>query len=126
MSYLGVHILVDLYDCDRDLNDEKDIERLMITAALEARATVLHSYTHKFQPQGVSCVVVISESHLSIHTWPEFKQAQVDIFTCGSNALPQIAVECITRALRAKNTTIEKKWRGMLPDAVERIRNRQV
>lgn len=131
-EHLGTHILLDLYECERDLNNEGDIEKLMVAAALEARTTVLHSYSHKFSPQGVSCVVVISESHLSIHTWPEFKQAQVDVFTCGNNALPEVATNCITKALKAKRAVIHQQHRGTIDTQptscklLERIQARQV
>lgn len=113
-EHLGTHILLDLYECETDLNNEKYIENMMIAAAVEARTTVLHSYSHKFSPQGVSCIVVISESHLSIHTWPEFKQAQVDVFTCGDNALPEVATAFITRVLKAKRADTYQKQRGVI------------
>jgi len=131
-EHLGTHILLDLYECEQDLNNETVIKEIMIAAALEAKTTVLHSYSHKFSPQGVSCIVVIAESHLSIHTWPEFKQAQVDVFTCGNNALPQVATNCITTALKAKRTVAYQQYRGAIDRQTsncklfERIQARQV
>lgn len=111
-GYLGTHVLLDFYDCTRDLNNPDSLEKLLVDAALKAHTTVLHSYSHKFSPQGVSCVVVISESHLSIHTWPEYGQAQLDVFTCGDNALPTLAVDYLQKELNPKRAVIHRQKRG--------------
>lgn len=111
-EYLGTHVLLDFYECTQDLNNPEEIEKLLVAAAVKAHTTVLHSYSHQFSPQGVSCVVVISESHLSIHTWPEYKQAQLDIFTCGSNALPTLAVDYLQTELNPKRAVIHRQKRG--------------
>ncbi|MEX2483396.1 MAG: polyamine aminopropyltransferase [Brumimicrobium sp.] len=84
MSALGNHILVEFMRCDPDImNDVSGIERDMVEAARKAGATVINSTFHHFSPYGVSGVVVIEESHLAIHTWPEYGYAAVDLFTCG-------------------------------------------
>lgn len=84
MSALGNHILVEFMNCDPDImNDVSGIERDMVEAAKVAGATVINSTFHHFSPYGVSGVVVIQESHLAIHTWPEYGYAAVDLFTCG-------------------------------------------
>jgi S-adenosylmethionine decarboxylase len=111
-KYLSIHILLDLYGCTLDLNDMELIHKLMLEAALKAKTTVLNSYAHQFTPQGVSCVVVISESHLSIHTWPEFKHAEIDVFTCGDNALPTLAVDYLQTRLNPLRAVIHKQKRG--------------
>lgn len=81
---LGHHILVEFMGCDPHLmNDVSMIEREMVAAAQKANATVINSTFHHFSPYGVSGVVVIQESHLAIHTWPEYGYAAVDLFTCG-------------------------------------------
>jgi len=81
---LGNHILVEFMNCDpRVMNDAASIERDMVEAAKKAGATVINSTFHHFSPFGVSGVVVIQESHLAIHTWPEWGYAAVDLFTCG-------------------------------------------
>lgn len=85
MSALGNHILVEFTGCKPEiLNDVIAIERDMVDAALTAKMTVINSTFHHFSPYGVSGVVVIQESHLAIHTWPEYGYAAVDIFTCGT------------------------------------------
>ena len=84
MNALGRHILVEFLNCKADvLNDVVQIEKAMVEAAQIAGATVINSTFHHFSPYGVSGVVVIQESHLAIHTWPEYRYAAVDLFTCG-------------------------------------------
>ena len=86
---LSKHLLVDLYGCPADLlNDVAALEKVMIEAAQRAGATVINSMFHHFSPFGVSGVVVIQESHLTIHTWPEQGFAAVDLFTCGTQTKP--------------------------------------
>jgi len=81
---LGNHILVEFMNCEPHImNDVTTIERIMVDAARKAGATVINSTFHHFSPYGVSGVVVIQESHLAIHTWPEYGYAAVDLFTCG-------------------------------------------
>jgi S-adenosylmethionine decarboxylase len=111
-KYLSVHVLLDLYGCALNLNNPEMIHSLMLEAAKKAKTTVLNSYVHQFAPQGVSCVVVISESHLSIHTWPEFGHAEVDVFTCGENALPSIAIDFLSRVFEPQRAVLYRKERG--------------
>ena len=81
---LGKQIIVELYDCKSDLlSNPEMINEIMCAAAEAMKATIVTSTFHHFSPLGVSGVVVIKESHLTIHTWPEFSYAAVDIFTCG-------------------------------------------
>lgn len=117
MQALGVHILVEFYDCDKDiLNDVSALEISLNQAAEKSGATIVGSHFHTFNPHGVSGVVVIAESHLSIHTWPEYGYAAVDIFTCGDTLEPGKGFHVLKKALKAKNTaTIEMK-RGQLHD----------
>lgn len=83
---LGKHYIVECYDCSVEiLNDAAALESILIDAACRAGATVIDSTFRTFEPQGVSGVVVIAESHLTVHTWPEHRYAAVDIFTCGSS-----------------------------------------
>src|SRR4051812_17412892 len=87
----GRHLMVEYTGCDRQvLNDLKRIETLMNEAAIAARANVVSSVFQPFSPQGVTGVVVVEESHLSIHTWPECGYAAVDFYTCGE-AMPELA-----------------------------------
>ncbi len=113
MSSLGRHILVEYYDCNPDkINDVPHIEKSMIDAAVKAGATIINSNFHHFSPFGVSGVVVIEESHLAIHTWPEYGYAAVDIFTCGESVDPWIAYEFMKNAFEADNGSAIETKRG--------------
>jgi S-adenosylmethionine decarboxylase proenzyme len=103
LQALGKHVLAELYGCDREvLNSPELIENYMKRAAIECGATIVNSVFHSFNPHGISGVVVIAESHLAIHTWPEYGYAAVDVFTCGITVNPQIAIDRLKEYLLAK------------------------
>ncbi len=113
MKALGVHILIELEDCNRKLLDDlKKIEAVMLEAARKAKTTIIESRFHRFSPFGISGVVVIAESHLTIHTWPEHGYAAVDIFTCGEVLQPNLASRYLIEALDSKNPSIVELDRG--------------
>lgn len=115
MEALGQHLLVELYECNKNiLNDEDKVKKILTSAANVCGATVLNTSSHKFSPQGVSAIVMIAESHLSIHTWPEYSYAAGDVFTCGNNLKPENAVEYLVKNLEAKNFTLHEIKRGTL------------
>jgi S-adenosylmethionine decarboxylase len=115
LNALGKHLLLELKDCDREvLNDLSFLKNTLPTAAIEAGATVLGESFHQFNPHGVSGVVVIAESHLFIHTWPEHGYAAVDIFTCGDSVQPEKAAQILIRELRAKSHSMLEIQRGIL------------
>jgi len=115
LEQLGRHILVEYYNCDTEiLKDHKKIEDMMVEAAKRAKATVVESVFHVFNPWGVSGAVVISESHLTIHTWPEYGYAAVDLFTCGDTVNPWIAFDHLTKELKAEKTESMEVTRGMV------------
>ena len=117
MKPLGRHVLAEIYGCKFDiLNDIKKVEKIMVDAALEAGAEVREYVFHKFSPQGVSGVVVISESHLAIHTWPELGYAAVDVFTCGDRVNPWDACNYLTEKFGAEHLTAKETKRGILPE----------
>jgi S-adenosylmethionine decarboxylase len=110
---LGRQLLAELFGCDRGvLNDRAAIEMIMNSAAVSSGATVVRSVFHLFNPNGISGVVVIAESHLAIHTWPEFRYAAVDIFTCGDDVDPWKAHDYIKRELRAETASTVEMSRG--------------
>ena len=97
------HFLLELYRCDREkLNDESFLRCTLDNAAKLANAKVLHLISNKFEPQGVTAIALLAESHLSIHTWPESNYSAVDIFTCGQNMKPEIACKYLIEALIAE------------------------
>jgi S-adenosylmethionine decarboxylase len=104
---------VELYDCDSKLlNDISFIKETMLAAAKKSGATVLGESFHQFSPQGVSGVIIIAESHLTIHTWPEHGYAGADIFTCGTRVKPEKAAEVIIARLKPVTHSIVKLDRG--------------
>lgn len=112
---LGRQLIVELFGCDRDLLDSIDkLRRALIEAAKASRSTVIGHVFHKFSPQGVSGVIVIAESHLAIHTWPEYGYAAVDIFTCGKHTDPWGALAVIKEALKPKRIAVMEVRRGLM------------
>ena len=97
------HLLLELYRCDYEkLNDESFLRCAISKAAKFANATVLNLISNKFEPQGVTAIALLAESHLSIHTWPESHYSAVDIFTCGKNMKPEIASKYLIEVLMAE------------------------
>lgn len=115
MEFLGKQFFVELYDCDElHLNDSDYIGQHMVLAAKAANATVVQQFFHEFSPYGVSGTVVIAESHINIHTWPEYQYAAVDIFTCGESLEAEKAVEHLRIWLKAKKVEMQTINRGAL------------
>ena len=121
---LGNHLLIEYYDCDsKVLKNTSLIEKHMIEAAKIAQATIVESVFHTFSPWGVSGVVVIEESHLTIHTWPEYKYAAVDLFTCGNTLKPWVAFKFLEGKLKAKRADLTKISRGIVDRILEDNKN---
>jgi S-adenosylmethionine decarboxylase len=103
---VGRHCIADLYGCNSTkLNDESLIREALAQAAERSGATLLSITSHKFQPQGVTALALLSESHISIHTWPELGYAAVDAFTCGTHTDPKKACQHLEETLEAKTGT---------------------
>ena len=104
---LGRQMTVEFYDCDpARLADVSLMEKVFLDSAHESGATVIESNFHQFVPQGVSGVVVISESHFAVHAWPEHEYAAVDLFTCGENVDFDKAIEVIARGIGSKSQVV--------------------
>lgn len=113
---LGVQILADLHGCDRGVLDDVDrVRSLMIEAARRCGATIVEQCFHRFNPHGVSGVVVISESHLAIHTWPEHGYVALDLFTCGHAIDPNVCVAFLRDGFRSQSGTTRTVLRGSSP-----------
>ena len=103
LSSQGKHLLLELYRCDYEkINDESFLRCTLNKAAKLAKATVLNLISNKFEPQGVTAIALLAESHISIHTWPESNYSAIDIFTCGQNMLPELASQYFIEALNAE------------------------
>jgi len=114
LDALGRHLLLELRDCNKAvLDDLKYLENALVSAAIEAGATVIGKSFHQFAPQGVSGVVLIAESHLSLHTWPEHAYAAVDIFTCGTTVKIEVATDSLIRQLGSRDPSALEVKRGM-------------
>lgn len=124
-TVLGQHMLVEYYNCNPEtLDDVAGIEKHMNAAALACGATIVQSTFHRFQPWGVSGVVVIAESHLAIHTWPEYGYASVDLYTCGEDILPDAAYHYLKEALESEVTETQMLKRGNLDLIKARLEKR--
>lgn len=94
-----------MWDCDRSIiNDSRKIEEIVRKAATEAKATVMGIVSHEFDPAGVTCLAILAESHLSVHTWPKEGYVAADIFTCGRSAVPEPAAEYLIGAFKPKDS----------------------
>ena len=103
LSHQSKHLLLELYRCDPEkLNDESFLRCSLNRAAKLAKATVLNLISNKFEPQGVTAIALLAESHISIHTWPESNYSAVDIFTCGQNMKPELASKYLIDTLKAE------------------------
>lgn len=105
---MNKHCLLNLYGANRQKLDDLDLlVNLLKSAAYETGATVLDFCSKKFEPQGVTIVIMLSESHISIHTWPEKGEAIIDVFTCGEEVEPLWAVPVIVSELQPNRYTVE-------------------
>lgn len=114
MKILGTHLIAEYSQCDLSiLNDRERLETLMKEAVALSGATLVHSVFHRYNPQGVSGVLVIAESHMSIHTWPEYGYAAVDFFTCGGDVDPFRAHAHLEKVLGAGHALLTELKRGI-------------
>jgi len=122
METLGRHLIVELYGCDPNvLNDLDKVCAAVAQGCSDIGATALNVVSHRFAPQGVTVTVLIAESHLSVHTWPEHGYAAVDFFTCGGLD-PRDGVEALRLGLRATRGRVQEIVRGLdehVADAVK-------
>src|SRR5262245_26842408 len=117
---LGRHVLLELFDCDPEAINSLDVVKSsLVEAAKRAHATIVDVVFHEFNPFGISGVVVIAESHLAIHTWPEYRYAAVDVFSCGEVLQPQVAVDYLVEQLGAGRGSVVEVQRGVFLHAPE-------
>jgi S-adenosylmethionine decarboxylase len=114
LNALGRHLLLELFDCDPEaISSLEAVKGALVEAAKRAKATIVDVVFHEFNPFGISGVVVIAESHLSIHTWPEYRYAAVDIFSCGEMLEPEVAATYLVEQFAAERTSVVELQRGM-------------
>ena len=111
----GKHYLVDLSQCDPDkISRVGEVREIFLRAAEESKASIVGEVFHQFEPVGVSGVLLIEESHFSVHTWPEDAFVGVDIFTCGEEMDAPIAIDALERAFGAQAVEVKILVRGQL------------
>jgi S-adenosylmethionine decarboxylase len=110
----GRHAIMELWECNKEFIDNRElIEKVMVKATLEAGAEIREVTFHAFTPQGISGTIIISESHLAIHTFPEHGYASLDVFTCGDRIDPQVVAEIIAQKLGSKKVYTLNMERGL-------------
>ena len=123
VNHQSKHLLLELYRCDYEkLNDESFLRCTLNRAAKLAKATVLNLISNKFEPQGVTAIALLAESHISIHTWPESNYSAVDIFTCGRNMLPELASKYLIEVLKAEEHSLRVIDRNPPAAVLQQIR----
>ncbi|MGE5545906.1 MAG: adenosylmethionine decarboxylase [Solirubrobacterales bacterium] len=114
VKYAGTHLLIDLWGAT-NLDDIELVEEALRKSAIEGGATILHCHLHHFQPNGgISGVLVLAESHISIHSWPERGYAALDVFMCG-DCDPYKAIPVLKEAFKPEFVTLAESKRGLMP-----------
>jgi len=109
----GRHALADLYDCKNNILDNiEEIKKIINMSCKEANLTIVESKYHKFEPIGLSGVSILAESHITIHTWPEYNFVSIDAFTCGHKMDPTLVCNLIADKLKCNNRDIKEYKRG--------------
>lgn len=115
LQSLGNHLIAELYECNSTiLNSPEKVEQALQKAVKISGARMVQSVIHEFSPHGVSGVIVIEESHFSVHTWPEYGYCALDIFTCGTEIDYYAALNYLKNAFQADNMSVSEIKRGLL------------
>jgi len=113
LKYAGIHLIVEFWG-GKIIEDSKEIERILIEATKKAENTPLKVTIHKFNPQGITGVILLAESHIALHSWPEINYLAIDIFTCGEKAFPYKALDYLKNQFRPKRVEIKEIIRGRI------------
>jgi len=113
---LGRHLLIEYYGCSPDvINNQELVRAALLEAAKRANATIVTDIFHTFNPQGISGVIVIAESHIAVHTWPEHGCASVDVFSCGDKMTPDVIESFLLDVFKATRSSKTEIERGRIP-----------
>jgi S-adenosylmethionine decarboxylase len=110
---LGIHLIADFWG-GKNIEDPKELERVLIEAAKKSGNIPLNFSYHKFNPHGLTGVLLLAESHISFHSWPEFEYLAIDIFSCGENAKPEKALEYLEKIFKPKRIEVKTLKRGKI------------
>lgn len=117
LDTLGRHLIVEMWGCCKDIIDDVRAVKEILTKATEStKATLVDVICHRFSPYGVTGVAILAESHISVHTWPEYGYAAADVFICGNTLNPQNAAAFMIQAFHAKETSTLELKRGEVLD----------
>jgi S-adenosylmethionine decarboxylase len=112
-NYAGIHLIVEFWD-GKIIENSKEIKKILIASAKKGGNTPLEISIHKFKPQGITGVVLLAESHIALHSWPEYGYVAIDIFTCGEKAFPYKSLDYLKEIFKPKKVQIKKIRRGEL------------
>jgi S-adenosylmethionine decarboxylase len=112
-KYAGIHLLADFWS-GKIIEDPKKLEKILIEAAKKAKNDPLEITIHKFNPQGITGVLLLAESHIAFHSWPEINYIGIDIFTCGEKAIPYRALGYLKKEFKPKKIEVREIKRGIL------------
>jgi len=115
-SGLGSQTLADLFECASDINSIDLIRKAALEAAKLGNITVVKEVTHEFAPHGISCVLVLAESHMALHTWPEYGYVSIDLFTCDSSIESEKIIQNLKSTLKADRVESRTFSRGVPPN----------
>lgn len=118
MNALGRQVTLDFHDCQGPLDDVAFLRQALTSAAKKGRATIIKDHFHRFSPQGVSGILIIAESHIALHTWPEFAFAAVDLFTCGTTVDPWEIKDSLERDFASGQVSFTEMKRGLVRGTV--------
>lgn len=112
-KHAGIHLLAEFWD-PTFIDDAQEIETLLGKAAKAANSTLLKAGSYQFDPHGVTAFVILAESHISIHSWPEVGYIAIDIFTCGDHTMPHKAIEFLQEVFRPEKVELKEVTRGII------------
>jgi len=111
IKHAGIHLVAEFW-YGKIVEDKKELKRILTEAVKKANGTPLKTIIHKFEPQGITGVVLLAESHIALHSWPEYNYLAIDIFTCGDKSTPQKALDYLQKEFAPKKVEIQKIKRG--------------
>ena len=112
-KYVGLHIIAEFWG-SKTIEDSKKIEKILVRAAKEGGNTPLKIAINKFSPQGITGVVLLAESHIALHAWPEYSYLAIDIFTCGEKTFPEKSLEYLKKEFKPKKVEVKRIQRGVI------------
>lgn len=114
LNYAGIHLIAEFW-FGKVIEDKEELKKILIEAVKKAKNFPLEIAIHKFNPQGITGIVLLAESHIALHSWSELNYLAIDIFTCGKKAMPYKALEYLEKVFQPKKIEIKKIKRGIIP-----------